>query len=148
MKVLLLEDIQGTGKRGEIKVVKDGYGQNFLIKKGKAKLADKATLRQYEAEQKRAQQKIQQDLELLKQYEAKLSQIQITIKKKTGDNGTSLFGAITKDEVALALKQQDINIDKKMVEFDELIKHTGEFRFKINLGHGHHPSCSLMVEKL
>lgn len=148
MKVLLLEDVQGTGKKGEIKEVKDGYGQNFLIKKGKAKLADKATLRQYKAQQERDKAKAAKHLEQLKQYEAKLGEIQITVAKKTGENGTSLFGAVTKDEVVAALKEQNIDIDKKMVEFDELIKHTGEFEIKINLGHGHHPSCKLLVKQL
>ena len=148
MKILLLEDIQGTGKKGEIKEVKDGYGQNFLIKKGKAKLANKATLKQYQVQQKKEQQKLAEQLELLKQYEEKLGKTEITVKKKTGDNGTSLFGAVTKDEVVTALKAQEITIDKKMIEFDELIKHTGTFQIKINLGHGHHPSCSLTVQGL
>ena len=148
MKVLLLEDVQGAGKKGEIKEVKDGYGHNFLIKKGLAKLADHATLKQYAALQARQKKAEIEKLENVKQQEKTLSTLKATIQKKTGANNESLFGAVTKEDVVEALKPHGIIIDKKMVEFDHLIKHTGDFEVKINLGHGHHPSFTLEVKKL
>jgi large subunit ribosomal protein L9 len=145
MKVLLIKDVKSLGKAGEIKEVKDGYGHNFLIGKGFAKLATPEVLRQYEAKKRREAQEAAAELEKLKSYEAKLADVKLVIKRPLGANG-SLFGAVTKEEIANELNAQfGFDIDKKMVEIDKPIKATGIFEISIKLGHGIHASLSLEI---
>lgn len=146
MKVLLIEDVPSLGKKGEVVEVKDGYGQNFLIAKGKAKLATNEVLNRYKAEQKNKQEQLALEQAQREALAKTLKDIKLIISKKSGDNG-SLFGAITKDEIAQALEETHrIQIDKKHIELDSQIKHTGEYTISANLGHGIHASFCLEVK--
>jgi large subunit ribosomal protein L9 len=145
MKVLLIKDVKSLGKAGEIKEVKDGYGHNFLIGKGFAKLATPEVLRQYEAKKRREAQEAAAELEKLKSYEEKLAKVKLLIKRPLGANG-SLFGAVTKEEIANELNTQEgFDIDKKMVEIDKPIKATGVYDISIKLGHGIHATLNLEI---
>jgi len=145
MKVLLIKDVKSLGKAGEIKEVKDGYGHNFLIAKGFAKLATPEVLRQYEAKKRREAQEAAQELAKLKDYEAKLAKVKLLIKRPLGANG-SLFGAVTKEEIANDLNAQEgFDIDKKMIEIDKPIKATGVYDISIKLGHGIHATLNLEI---
>lgn len=146
MKVLLIEDIPSLGKKGEVVEVKDGYGQNFLIAKNKAKLATNEVLNRYKAEQKNKQEQLALEQAQREALAKTLKDIKLTISKKSGENG-SLFGAITKDEIAQALQNtHKIEIDKKHIELDSQIKHTGEYEVSANLGNGIHASFMLIVK--
>ncbi len=145
MKVLLIKDVKSLGKAGEIKEVKDGYGHNFLIAKGFAKLATPEVIRQYEAKKRREAQEAEALMEKLKDYEKRLGEVKLLIKRPLGANG-SLFGAVTKEEIANELNSQyGFDIDKKMVEIDKPIKSTGVFDISIKLGHGIHATLNLEV---
>lgn len=146
MKVLLIKDVKALGKAGELKEVKDGYGHNFLISKGLAKLATPDVLRQYEAMQKRKAQEEADLIEKLNQIKADLAKINLVIVRKLGANG-SLFGSITKDEISETLKQEHkIEIDKKSIEFDNAIKATGIYELDVKLGHSIHAKLKLEVK--
>ena len=146
MKVLLIKDDKNLGKRGEIKEVKDGYGQNFLIAKGFAKQATNEVIRRWEAEQKKKKEAEANELQRLKETQKLLENTKLIIKRKLGANG-SLFGAVTKDEIANELKEQKgIKIDKKMVEIKNPIKTSGDFEISIKLGHGIHAKLELTIE--
>lgn len=146
MKVLLIEDIPSLGKKGEVVEVKDGYGQNFLIAKNKAKLATNEVLNRYKTEQKNKQEQLALEQAQREALAKTLKDIKLTISKKSGENG-SLFGAITKDEIAQALQNtHKIEIDKKHIELDSQIKHTGEYEVSANLGNGIHASFMLIVK--
>ena len=99
MKVLLIKDVKGLGKAGEVKEVKDGYGNNFLIGKGLAKMATDAVMRQYEANKARAAEIDAYELSQTQKLADELSKAQIELIVKIGANG-ALFGSITKDESA------------------------------------------------
>ncbi len=145
MKVLLIKDVKSLGKKGEIKDVKDGYGRNFLIGKGFALHATNGVIKKYEAEQKRKAKEAANELVRLQGVEKKLADIKLTIKRKLGANG-SLFGAVTKDEIAHELQNQyAIEIDKKTVEIDKAIKMTGEFDISVKLGHGIHAKLTVEI---
>ncbi len=145
MKVLLIKDVKSLGKKGEIKDVKDGYGRNFLIGKGFALHATNEVLKKYEADQKRKAKEEADELARLKDIEKKLADLKLVIKRKLGANG-SLFGAVTKDEIAQELKNQnDIDIDKKTIEIDKAIKMTGNFEISVKLGHGIHAKLSVDI---
>ncbi len=145
MKVLLIKDVKSLGKKGEIKEVKDGYGKNFLIGKGFALHATNEVMKKYEAEQKRKAKQDASELARLKDIEKKLADLKLVIKRKLGANG-SLFGAVTKDEIANELATEfNIEIDKKTIEIDKAIKMTGDFDISIKLGHGIHAKLNVEI---
>jgi len=146
MKVLLIKDVKGLGKAGDIKEVKDGYGKNFLIARGFAKLATDSVIKQWEAQQRKKAQEKAAEIDRLKKLKEKIEKIKLTIKHKVGANG-ALFGAITNKEISEYLKKDfDIDIDKKHIEIHPPIKQTGEYEVDIKLGHGIHAKLDLIVE--
>ena len=146
MKVLLIKDVKSLGKAGEIKEVKDGYGNNFLIGKGLAKAATPDVLRQYEAEQKRKAEELKYELANLEKLKAEIEKITLKVKKPLGANG-SLFGAVTKDEIATELEtKHHLVVDKKAFDFAHTIKATGIYEVDVKLGHAIHAKLKLDVE--
>ncbi|MDR2638820.1 MAG: 50S ribosomal protein L9 [Helicobacteraceae bacterium] len=144
MKVLLVQDVKTLGKAGDLKEVKEGYGQNFLIAKGLAKLATDAVIRQWRSREETRIEREREDLERLKALAAKLESVTIKIVKKIGANG-SLFGALKKEEIAQALTQNGFEIDKKDIETDGAIKATGLYEVSAKLGRGVHPRFKVEV---
>jgi large subunit ribosomal protein L9 len=146
MKVLLIKDVKSLGKVGEVKEVKDGYGKNFLIGKGFAKHATPEILEQHAADEAKKAQELLDEIASLKATAIKLEKAEIIITKKVGDNG-HLFGAITKDEVVSALKEEhDIDIDKKHITDKTAIKTIGEHELDLKLGHGIHAKLHVDVQ--
>jgi hypothetical protein len=146
MKVLLIKDVKALGKAGEIKEVKDGYGNNFLIGKGFAKAATPDVLRQYEAAQKRKAEELQYEIANLEKLRDELAKVSVLIKKPLGANG-SLFGAVTKDEIAHELESKHrLIIDKKAIDTDGHIKSTGIYNVDVKLGHGVKAVLKVQVE--
>ena len=145
MKVLLIKDVKGLGKTGEIKEVKDGYGQNFLIGKGFAKAATTAVLNQHNASEKKKSSDEAAELERLKNVKEQLGKLSTTIAKKVGDNG-HLFGSVTKDEIAHAVEDQHkIVIDKKHIVHKLSMKEVGEYEIDLKLGHGLHAMMKINI---
>ncbi len=124
MKVVLLKDVKGTGKKGEIKEVADGYAKNFLLKNGSAKVADASAMSenkiQKDAQAYHKHQEFLAAKEIAKQVEGKL----VTLKIKCGENGKT-FGSVTSKEISEAFEKLGINLDKKKVDLKEPIKATG-----------------------
>jgi large subunit ribosomal protein L9 len=146
MKVLLIKDVKSLGKIGEIKEVKDGYGKNFLIGKGFAKHATDEVVKEWEIEQARLKEEEAILKEKLENISNELKTKKVIIKHKIGDNG-SLFGAITKDEIAHALlDQHKIEIDKKDINLKNKIKATGSYELDVKLGLGIHGIINLEIE--
>lgn len=145
MKVLLIQNVQGLGKAGEICEVKDGYGQNFLIAKGKAKLATNEVINRYKHEQKQLEQKKALELAEQKQLASTLDSLTLSVSKKVGANN-ALFGSITKDEIAHALEvHSKVSIDKKWIVLNEPIKHLGTFKVGVKIGNGISAQLTLNV---
>jgi len=144
MKVLLIKDVKGLGKAGEIKNAKDGYARNFLIPKGFAKLATDEVIKQWQEEQKRKEEELKKELAKLNELKEKIESVTLHIKHKLGANG-QLYGAITNKEVAEHLKEKGIEIDKKHIDMKQ-IKSVGEYTVDVKLGHGIHANLKLVVE--
>lgn len=135
MKVLLIKDVKSLGKAGEIKEVKDGYGNNFLIARGFAKAATNEVLRQYEAAKKREAQELKDEISNLEKLKKELKDVVVVVKKPVGEGG-ALFGSVTKDEIANALKEQkNFDIDKKAIEIDT-IRNVGLFNVEAKFKYG------------
>ena len=145
MKVLLIKDVKSLGKKGEIKEVKDGYGQNFLIGKGMAKLATPEVVEKWKTEQETAAQDLADTLARLKREEKELSDKNIVIVKKLAPAG--IQGSVGKDDIAKAIKEQmNIEIDKKIVELKKALKTVGEHKVDIKLGHGIHAHITVEIK--
>ena len=146
MKVLLIKDVKSLGKKGEVKEVKDGYGKNYLIGKGFARHATPEILAQHASDELIVAQNLEKEVGFLKIIADKLDKAEIIITKKLGQNG-HLFGAVTKEEIAVALeKQHGIDIDKKHINEKKPIKTIGEHDLDFKLGHGLHATLHVDVQ--
>ena len=144
MKVLLIKDVKSLGKKGEIKEVKDGYGQNFLIGKGMAKLATPDVVENWKAEQEQMAKDLADTLARLKDEKKALEANKLTITKKLAPAG--IQGSVGKDDISKAIKEQlNIEIDKKIVELKKALKTVGEHKVDIKLGHGIHATVTIDV---
>lgn len=145
MKVLLIKDVKSLGKAGEIKEVKPGYGQNFLIAKGFAKNATPEVLAEYEANKAAQAEKDALEIKELTQEKEAIEKITLKLHKPLGANG-HLFGSITKDEIATALSAElKVEIDKKTITDDGHMKTVGLHEVDIKLGHGIHATLKVEV---
>ncbi|MEJ5284972.1 MAG: 50S ribosomal protein L9 [Brevinematia bacterium] len=134
MRVILLENVVGLGKAGEIKNVKDGYARNYLIPKKLVEVATKSKeeyLAKLAEKLKEKAKKFYEDAVSLKETLEKES---LEIKAKAGEEG-KLFGSITNSDIALALKEKGYDIDKRKIMVDH-IKVLGEHTVRIKLDEG------------
>jgi len=125
MKIVLLQDVRGTGKAGDTKDVADGYARNYLIPRKLAAPATRGALQAIEREKATGERRSQKELADARALAAQLESTQLVLKVKTGKEG-KLFGAVTNADVASALKQQrGISIDRRKVEFPEPVRGLG-----------------------
>ena len=133
MKVILLEDVKGTGKKGEIHEVKDGYAINCLIKKGLAQEANAKNLNLLQGQKDSAQHKIDVDIANAKDTAGKLEGKSVIVKAKAGQNGR-LFGTVTSKEVSAAIKQSlGLDVDKKKINIALKIEGFGDYSAEARL---------------
>ena len=135
MKVILLQDVKGQGKKGEVKNVSDGYGQNFLIKKGLAKEATSAAMSELKGQQKahaREEAELKAAAEKLK-AQMETEGFEVVLSTKAGADGR-IFGSISSKQVVLALEEQhQIKIDKRKMNMPAPIKALGYTNIEVKL---------------
>ena len=141
MKLLLKEDVDGLGFCGDEVEVKDGYGRNFLIPKGKALLATPNTLKAFNHQKRIVQAKVKKVTDIALGVADKICNTAIQIKKKMGDGG-KMFGAVTAQEVSALLKAKGIDIDRRKIQIQEPIKKAGEYSIPIKL----HPEVTAQIK--
>ncbi len=135
MKVILKQDVKGSGKRGDILDVSDGYAKNYLLKRGLAEIATSSGIN--EIEQKRtadAYHKAETE-KALKERAAELNGKQITVRIRAGENG-KVFGSVTTANIAAALAEQGYEVDKKKITTKETIKTVGAFEAEVRFMEG------------
>ena len=133
MIVILLKDVKGTGKAGEVVKVSDGYARNMLLPKGLAKEATEGNVRNLEKQKAIAAEKLEAQKETAKKQAEEMSKITVIVKSKGGENG-KLFGSITSKDIADALeKQEGIKVDKKKIDLAAPIKQTGDTEVTVKL---------------
>lgn len=136
MKVILLDNIKGVGKKDEIINASDGYARNFLFPKKLAVEANNENLSKLKAKQQSVQYKKDVDKENAQKLAVQLDGITLTIKVKAGENG-KIFGGVTSKEISEELKKQNqLDIDKKKIVLSENIKNIGSFDINIKLYEG------------
>ena len=132
MKVVLLADVKGTGKKGEVKEVKDGFAR-FLISKGSAKLANAQALNELSMQKSAEEFHRQEDKEKAQEIANTISGKTVTLRLKAGENG-NLFGAVTNKDIAKKVNEVfDINVDKHSVILDTNIKECGTYSVPVKL---------------
>lgn len=132
MKVILNEDIKGTGKKGELVEVSDGYARNFLIKKGKASAASKTAINNFKQKESAEKYHEEQKFEKAKDNYEKLHGKSILIKAKKGEE-EKLFGSITNKDIAEKITKKYFKVDKKDVKINEPIKKIGSYTVEVKL---------------
>jgi len=132
MKVVLLKDVKGSGKAGEIIEVKDGYGRNFLIKQGLAKIADAVAINDNKTKKEAAAFHHSEMLKRNKELKDKINGQEITITAKSGAGG-KFFGSITNKEIADKLYDLGFDIDKKKIQLESNIKACGKYTVTVRI---------------
>lgn len=147
MKVILLQDVQGTGKKGEIKEVKDGYARNCLIAKKLAVEATPQNINLLEGQKASAQHKIDVEIANAKSVAEKLEGKTVKIVTKGGAGG-KLFGSITGKDISLQLKKQfGLDVDKRKLALQTDIKTFGAFGVEAKLYSGVSARFTVLVEE-
>ena len=133
MIVILLKDVKGKGKAGDVVKVNDGYARNMLLPRGLAQEATEGNIRNLEKQKAIAAEKRAAEEAKAREDKAKLEEITLEIKSKGGDSG-KLFGSITSKDIADVLEAQEgIRIDKKKIEMPSPIKAAGESTVTIKM---------------
>lgn len=144
MKVLLIKDVKVLGKAGEIKEVKDGYGQNFLIGKGLAKLATPDVIENWKAEQVEMARSLKDELARLQAEKITLESATIKIEKPLAPVG--IKGSVGNTDISAAiLEQLNIELDKKHINLKKALKTTGIHEVDAKLGHAIHAMLKVEV---
>ena len=130
--VLLREDIETLGGRGEIVKVRAGYARNYLLPQGMATLATKGNVSQIQGEREALLKKAAVEKATADAQKDQMGSISLSFERKAGEGGT-LFGSVTTMDIATALQAKGYEIDRRRITLKDAIKETGEFTVKVKL---------------
>ncbi|MGA2110447.1 MAG: 50S ribosomal protein L9 [Syntrophorhabdales bacterium] len=147
MRLILLDNIEGVGKKGETRDVRDGYGRNFLVPRGLAMPATSGNIKKVQEQAKTIIGKREKDLKTAAFVKQRLEETPLSIKKKAGVDG-KLFGSVTAKDVVEAVKLAlDLDIDKRTIRLDDPIKTTGVHTVEVHLERGVEAQLRLEIEE-
>lgn len=130
--ILLKEDVDSLGGRGEIVKVRAGYARNYLIPQGLATLATKGNIKQIEQERAALLKKAAVEKAIAEAQKEQMTGIELVFERKAGEDGT-LFGSVTSMDIAAALQEKGYEIDRKKVALRDAIKVTGDYTVTVKL---------------
>ncbi len=146
MKVILLQDVKGKGKKGQLLEVSDGYARNFMLPKKLAIEATPDAINTMKMNDKATQERIAREKAEALATANKLRQMTVVVKAKGGGNGR-LFGSVTNAEVADALAKQGIKLDKRKIVLNETIKNVGTYTATCKLGYEISAPLTVKIEE-
>ena len=146
MKVILLQDVKGKGKKGQMLEVSDGYARNFMLPKKLAIEATPDAINTMRMNDKATQERIAREKAEALATSKKLREMTVVVKAKGGGNGR-LFGSVTNAEVADALAKQGIKLDKRKIVLNETIKNVGTYTATCKLGYEISAPLSVKIEE-
>ena len=146
MKVILLQDVKGKGKKGQMIEVSDGYARNFMLPKKMAIEATTDAINTMRMNDKATQERIAREKAEALATSKKLREMTVVVKAKGGGNGR-LFGSVTNAEVADALAKQGIKLDKRKIVLNETIKNVGTYTATCKLGYEISAPLSVKIEE-
>lgn len=135
MKVILLQDVKGQGKKGEVVDVNEGYARNFLVKKGLAEIATAAKLNDISMKKSAADFHKAEEVKATRELAKTIGGKTFTVKIKAGQNG-KVFGSVTAANISDALAAAGYNVDKKKIALPNPIKNIGTYEIELKLMEG------------
>jgi large subunit ribosomal protein L9 len=145
MRVILLQDVDGLGKAGELKDVANGYARNYLLPKKLAAGATPQLLANYQQRIAAEQRRLEKQNEQNRQQVERLSQVTLTFKARVGGQGR-LYGSITSQDIAAGLRESEgITIDRRMIDLPEPIRALGTYHVPVKLAQKLAPQITVNV---
>ena len=146
MKVILLQDVKGKGKKGQMLEVSDGYARNFMLPKKLAMEATADAINTMRMNDKATQERIAREKAEALATSKKLREMTVVVKAKGGGAGR-LFGSVTNAEIADALAKQGIKLDKRKIVLNETIKNVGTYTATCKLGYEINAPLTVKIEE-
>lgn len=134
MKVILLQDVKGKGKKGQLLEVSDGYARNYMLPRKLAIEATPDAINTVKMNDKATQERIAREKAAALELAKKLREMTLTVTAKGGGQGR-LFGAVTNQEIASALQGVGVTLDKRKIQISEPIKNVGTYTVNCKLGY-------------
>ena len=135
MKVILKQDVKGTGKKGDILDVSDGFAKNFLLKKGLAEQASSVAVNSLKIQKEAEARRRAEEIAAIRELAKKMDKAQVQVAIKCGENG-KVFGSVTSKEIAGKLADMGYDIDKKKIVLKESLKVAGDYPVEIRFMEG------------
>jgi large subunit ribosomal protein L9 len=146
MKIILKENIENLGKRGDIIDVAPGYGRNYLIPRKLALQVTRSNLKMIEMEQKALRKKLEQEVKSFQSMIDQINQASLSFERKAGDKDV-IFGSVSTTDIKEALEKQGIEVDKKRILLAEPIKRLGNYTIPIKVFHDERAEIKIEVKK-
>ena len=145
MRVILLQDVDGLGKAGDLKDVANGYARNYLLPRQLAAGATPSLIANRQQRIAAEQRKLEKQSELNRQQAERLGQVTLTFKARVGSQGR-LYGSITSQDIAAGLREAEgIVIDRRMIDMPEPIRTTGTFKVPVKITSKLQPEITVNV---
>jgi large subunit ribosomal protein L9 len=145
MKVILLQDVEGLGKAGDLKEVANGYARNYLLPRKLAAGATPALIANREQRIAAEKRRLEKQEALQRQLAERLNQVKLTFKARVGREGR-LYGSITSQDIALGLREAEgISIDRRVIELPNPIRSTGTFQVPVKIARNLEPRITVTV---
>ncbi len=132
MKVILKQDVKGTGKKGDILDVSDGFAKNFLLKKGLAEQASSVAVNSLKIQKEAEARRRAEEIAAIRELAKKMDKAQVKVAIKCGENG-KVFGSVTSKEIAARLAELGYDVDKKKILLKDPIKTVGDYAVEVRL---------------
>jgi len=132
MEVILLDDVEHLGEAGEIHEVADGYGRNYLIPQGLARVATDGAVRQVEEDRRQQARKEAVKKEQVEELKKEIEDMQVVFSAETGEDNR-IFGTVTTQQIAVEVSNRGLDIDRKNIELDDDIREVGVYTATIDL---------------
>lgn len=146
MEVILLNKVENLGTLGNVVKVRPGYARNYLIPQGKAKMATKANMAEFEARRAELEAEANTILAAAQARKAQLDGMVLTIKAKAGNEG-KLFGSVSNHEIAEAIQAAGVEVERREIRMPEgALRHVGEFEIGLHLHTEVNASIKVIVE--
>lgn len=148
MKVILIADVKGLGKQGDIVNAKDGYARNYLLPKNLAVKASAENIRKNQEDNEKKEMQKEKAIKSAEELAQKINKTTLLIKAKAAEDG-KLYGSITSKDICTALKEnENIEVDKRKIDLQEPIRNIGNIDVKIKLHSGIFGELTIKVEPL
>jgi large subunit ribosomal protein L9 len=141
MKVILLQNVEHLGEEGEIHEVADGYGRNYLIPQGMARMATPGAIKQVQEEDRQAARKRAAAADEAREVKDELENMQVVFTAKVGEDNR-IFGTVTTQQIAVELANRGFDVDRRSISLDEDIREVGTYTAEIEL----HPQVTARLD--